>query len=649
MLFRESYINSVCSLYKTIKGVEPDEAFREEVGRTYDSAIFQTAKENTLVLHNPEKHTAEEIQTEKVLDLVYDNQCTMSAYGLLIDQFKDNPSPLSKFLIFLQDMRKAEKKLKFDHINDEDPAEFLFHDIMQLLYKLVGNSEYGGAGERNYILGSVNTGPGTTYNGYAIITATIYFVESFMEGNFFFFEDDDAIRYIEEVAEYAEKYPTSILHYVDSPINDPEVIVQHLASHAAEGVTISKTLLRNVLKNASPELLTRIYYKNNLYAFLSNKAVNEVLGRCYNKDFIDPNKPPEAIKADMGTINMLVKMYIIHPYLHWNRADIVAKLKRKSILVTDTDSVFCLLYNFILYFEECFSFTDKSSSMRINLAMIANNIISNQLQTILDAITGGLSVDPSLMPRINMKSEFLMKRLALTRNKKQYSSIVLVQEGKVILKNLTAEAKPDIKGLPIRKSSTNRKARDYFTKLLKERILMAEKIDPRDILQGYMDFEHSIYESLTTNRETFYLSPGKYNSEAVYANPNTNSTVKAVRMWNAMSPNDKIQEYSRINLLPIREVKKAEDLDCLKEYDEEMYNNAIKVFDEFPVMFKSSGAKFLALPKKHKSIPASVLSLVDTNKIVEANLKAAHTILESVGFVLIPKGNGKSFSSFVNI
>jgi hypothetical protein len=276
--------------------------------------------------------------------------------------------------------------------------------------------------------------------------------------------------------------------------------------------------------------------------------------------------------------------------------------------------------------------------------MVANNILGQQLQSILDAVTGGLSVDKSLMPRINMKSEFLMKRLALTRNKKNYSSITLVQEGKL----LTPPAF-DIKGLPIKKSSTNRIARSYFSNLLEEKILKPEKVSPRDILQSYMDFEREVYTSLKERRDTVYLSPGKFTSLGAYKDPNKNSTVRAVTMWNTLCPNNKIQDYSRVNLIPIREVKSPEGFEYLKEFNQHIYEDAISIFKDHADMFRSSGVKAVALPKKTKTIPEFLLPLIDTDKIVEANLKSAYTIMESIGFVLLPNGGSKHFSSFIDL
>jgi len=644
-IFEQHYIDTVCKLFNTLTGRDPDDEFRQTVAEMYETKVAESRDRNELIIHNPEKHEVDEYQTEEILDMVYSGDYTMSAYGVLIDSYERNPSPLSKFLIFLQDMRKAEKKLKFEHINDVDKFIMLIHDKMQLLFKLVGNSEYGGAGERNYILGSPNTGPGTTYNGFAIITSTIYFVESMMENNFWFFGTDDAIRYIEEVRDHLEEYPESIISYIDEPIHDWRVVFAELEKHIDEETPFAKNVLEDILKNLDTEMLNRVYYTNNLYKFLSQKPQKNLLAQVYSPEFRDPNTPPDSIKPQMKAINDRIRAFVAHPYIHWNRAEIVKNLRRKSILVTDTDSVFCLLYNFILFYEKLFhNASEQTDEVRISIAMVANNILGQQLQSILDAVTGGLSVSKSLMPRINMKSEFLMKRLALTRNKKNYSSITLVQEGKVL-----TPPEFDIKGLPIKKSSTNRIARNYFSTLLREQILEPKEVSPRGVLHSYMAFEREVYTSLKERRATVYLTPGKFTSLNAYKEPNKNSTVRAVTMWNTMCPQNKIQDYSRVNIVPIKEAKTAESFLYLKDIDEELYKNAISIFETHADMFRSSGVKAIALPKKTKSIPEYLLPLIDTDKIVEANLKSAYTIMESIGFVLLPVGNTKHFSSFIDL
>ena len=79
-----------------------------------------------------------------------------------------------------------------------------------------------------------------------------------------------------------------------------------------------------------------------------------------------------------------------------------------------------------------------------------------------------------------MKSEFIYKRILLTKNKKNYGGIITGELGKLLTKPAL-----DIKGLAIRKTTVSKMLRNEFTSILENDILSAKQIDLKSIIDKY--------------------------------------------------------------------------------------------------------------------------------------------------------------------
>ena len=648
--FIDSYKSSVKRLYTLTTGEAFPEAAEPILHKMIVDSLNKTADQNRVVIHNNFKHTVEECDLVDVIGDVYGNKNILSAYGTLWDRHSDNLSPLISFINYVQDRRKREKKIELEHLNDEDQSITELHHLLQILCKLVINAEYGASAQGSYFMANSFVGPSTTYNGYTIITSGVMFLEALMENNIQFESTNDAIRFIEECAIHASKYEDPIEEWLDDPMAiTPEKLLHYMTvTKCAEGCHIDPEPVKAMIDNCTQEFINRIYYTNNLKAFLFQNKVADLLGQCYDQNFTDPNTPTDLIKVPMAKVNELVRKYVAHPFVKFNRSEIVKRLKRRSVLLVDSDSLFAYLGKFITEtFEELFEVDEevkKTKEHKIAVAHIGNNIIANMIQDILDAVTGGLSVSEDYQKHINMKSEFLFRRLVMTPNKKNYASIVMVREGKVF-----DTPKPDIKGLDLKKVSTNAKTREYFTKVLYDEYLFTDTINPKNILRKFVEFENEIYSSLTQKLNTDFLKPGKFTNFSAYKAPTANSVCKAIVLWNGMYPNDQIQPYSKVYMLPISPVRCPEDLEAIRERFPTEYANVTRVFSDNAEYFEKSGTKFIAIPKRIDRIPEALVSLINFNKIVEDNTRADYPLMGSLGFQIQSIGSGKTFSSFIEI
>lgn len=226
-----------------------------------------------------------------------------------------------------------------------------------------------------------------------------------------------------------------------------------------------------------------------------------------------------------------------------------------------------------------------------------------------------------------MKNEFLLKRIMLTPNKKNYASIVMMQEGKVF-----NNPKLDIKGLPIRKVSVNKKIRDYFTELLDNDILKADKINLSTIIYKYKALEDEIRESLKSG-STEFSTPNKANDPSSYVNPYQIMSLKAALIWNILFPNEEISLPQKINIIKVKIPSYDYLVEKLKENDlyDEYIDDFNRVFANQNLIGKD-GINAIALPKTLTKIPKVLRIFVDYDTIIADSIKPGIIMLESLGF-----------------
>ena len=134
--------------------------------------------------------------------------------------------------------------------------------------------------------------------------------------------------------------------------------------------------------------------------------------------------------------------------------------------------------------EEITGLDNVRSSIINILAFVLDRVINDYMEQFcrnyhsLDIATNEIGGDPTNRQRFNtkilMKNEFTFSRLLMTQVKKNYASLIRIQEG-----NMVPEDKQlDVKGIEcMTKSSKAKRTRDALKKILIEDILKAPVID----------------------------------------------------------------------------------------------------------------------------------------------------------------------------
>ena len=210
----------------------------------------------------------------------------------------------------------------------------------------------------------------------------------------------------------------------------------------------------------------------------------------------------------------------------------------------------------------------------------------------------------------------------LTANKKNYSSITLVQEGNIVPEN----ARFGISGLPINKSVLSEPVKERLQRILYEDLMNTPRIDQIKILKELAIFEKEITENILSGK-TDYYKPDNVGALSSYADPMRQNGIKAIMVYNFMRSEDmpaiNLEERNKIIKIDIDvDKKKAEKI---RDTFPEEYKKLISLLSH-PTLGKDVNT--IALPIDTK-VPEWIMDFINIQGIVSSNLR--NFPLDSVG------------------
>lgn len=577
-----------------------------------------------------------DIPINKIDKFVAQNEPIMASSGTFFKRHDQKKNILADMCDEFMTKRKVYKKEMFKHINDEDKSIYNNFDSLQKNMKILNNSFYGASAEPNSIFYNPIFGPSITALGRDIITTAINAFETFLSNTIEFRDITDIFIFCENILKENYKNPVVMKKTIEK---------QDLIDYFKER-TIDKTdinLLNIYLDTVDTIDFYKFYYKNNFKEFMNDTDIldnyfSKIIDR---KDFLDPNNPPEDMKEIMEKIWNILSDWVFYNYQNFFRAENASNHKRKSVITVDTDSNFIYLKPYLDFFME--KFPDRINMNDNNHLISIINLITYQLTHVINEtclkFTEDNNVPESVRSRLNFKNEFCLQRIMLTPNKKNYASILLMQEG-----NIFNNPKLDIKGLPIRKVSVNKNIRDYYTEILENDILKEKNINLSKIIGKYKELENIVSNSLS-NGEINYVIPSKVNEIESYKLPYQIMAVRGTIAWNILYPNKEITMPNKINLIKLDIPSYDYICEYIKNFNNN-YSNYQKNFDPIDVdeymkkinkiysneKMVKDGFNVIAIPQTEKKIPDFLIGLIDVKTMTNDNIKPGIIMLKSLGF-----------------
>lgn len=568
---------------------ELDEAIDYSMNKRYtpvESKVYNNYTEKTVV------NTIAELT-----DYIYSREPIQTAWGVLFKKHGVVPNPLTKLIHMFMLNRDKEKKIMFQYPKGSE--EFEEHNLLQLLAKVDTNAIYGALGNVSCIFYNLHVAASITYQGRSYISAAIMFFEMFLSNNVKFASLNEVITFIDNVRCEERHYDDRLI--LDRNIEPIEVLSQLVLTCGdfrkgkIKWVPDQRDLdiIWEQLNNLSQEDLNRIYYKNNLYAFLDNTSMTKALIyllQAMEVPYLDPNKTPDHIKVELETFCDLLREYVFYNHQIIDRIDRNTNMIKNVSLISDTDSTivsFDAFYNYTLnkiketgadieiakyyingvsyiqddkdgnptyrgvyYDQEEYDYDfynekviEKERLIRPlevipqdNLRYSIINIIGHCCGILCNEyIEGhtkaGKSYDKNRNTMMYLKNEFTFKRALLTDNKKNYAAIQTLQEGNIVPdENMNDLA---ITGLAIKKSTLPKETRDELQKILYEDILKPEYIDQVKLIKDLAIFEDKIFQSLRSGGKEYY-KPVSIKAMGRYEDPLGIQGIKASLIWNAV-------------------------------------------------------------------------------------------------------------------
>ena len=557
---------------------------------------------------------------EQFINLFLNSTYILSGYNCLYKNQDEEINIGALALENLLNMRKFYKNKM--EASEWGSADYIYYKILQMTYKVLANSYYGILGEKNSIFYNPFIQNSITMTGQDIITTSIIAMESFLANNVKFTDTDDAITFISNV--YKEKPKFNILEYVDE-VPTIDIVMEYLLFHCETGCAINPEIIRQYLNNMSDEQRTRLFYKNQLQELVfKNKYFLEKLRELSENS--ESDKCPE-----FESFRDLVVDFVHYDVLYEDRYRRALKNTRKSVIVVDTDSNFININDYMVKSCEIFGI-ENGDARQLNVMNVFIGIVTKVLEKTFWTFTTNMNLIDRCKPIINMKSEFIYRRILLTENKKNYSGIIIAELGKLL-----KQPQMDTKGLAaIKKTNVPKKLRREFAEILRGDILEAEKIDLVKILSKYDAISENIKESLE-NRNTEYLLPKNAEVIEAYSAPDQIEPIRGIIAWNALEPESQIILPDKINLLKLKALPKdAPEFEALKEKYPAKYKALMKaVYNEGVENPKLDISRFgfsaVAIPKSVEKIPEYLLPFIDYLAMTNNNMSNGYIILKSLG------------------
>lgn len=195
------------------------------------------------------------------------------------------------------------------------------------------------------IVYNIHSAESITSAGRSSISTAILTYEAFFADNVLFGSLNEVMLFIDNICKERpnRKYKDSevLSHYITSEECFAKIILECGYRWIPDMEDLD--IIWKTINNLDQEDLNRVYYKNNLYEFLSNdsmiKALNIMLHSLQNP-YLAPLKPPKELKPLLDSYVSLLLEYVYYDYMYMDRIDRNKTMIKKVCLISDTDSAF---------------------------------------------------------------------------------------------------------------------------------------------------------------------------------------------------------------------------------------------------------------------------------------------------------------------
>ena len=423
---------------------------KEFVEKTILDMIKENAKNPRVTLDNNYTGESRDTTLLSVLDWTFDREPIICGNATFYKNQHEAINPIAKMLEGFLSQRKAYKKAMFK-VEDNTSPEYKDLDRSQLNEKINSNSYYGASGAKSSAFYSQWSGPATTHSAQEVISTAETLFEGFIVDNYLYINLTEVIEWVQKVMKEFNKLDEQVDSFIKS--HSLEEVKERLLKKIINKSYNDEEILESYLSSFSDEELSVIYYKNNLFEFITdhkiiqdliyeifskvenleyadknedwftNKVPNMYKDKMINKSykdwnnfvnkhyFMDPNDVPESIIKPLDKFKNYLMKYIYCRYLSVDRIYRLKNFKRRVVTVIDTDSNILSLDTIIDFIMDTVIKGETFGRDFMNNIFICVNMLAYVLT---EAVTDILltfgkysNIPEEYRPIYNMKNEFL--------------------------------------------------------------------------------------------------------------------------------------------------------------------------------------------------------------------------------------------------
>lgn len=674
----DQYTNEMCRSIKRIFPYMTD----QDILNAVQYSVKKRYKEQYCNIDDNYRKRNSKMTLLAVADYIMDKEPICTSYGVMFKRHTDKEHPLMYMIRSLMEARDKDKALMFKYLDLHDYEKAASYKMDQLLDKRNCNALYGCMGNKACLLYNLYIASSTTTNGRSMISTATMFFESFLSNSVNFASTEEVLHFIDCVCNEKPNRKFKDKEILDFDISTDLCFAKIMKTcfdwrkgQIKWVVSYEDAqIIYRTIKNLSQEDRNRLFYKNNLYAFIDNKVIKDTIIyilKSLKEPFLTPAKVPEEIKVELDILQDFLEEYVFYDHLYIDRIDRCDNMIKNVCVISDTDSTIVSFdgwYHFVLNMimgqdirltsletnvEEYMAsdeyksktvpkkelrydfYTDEvieRESMIKPFVIIPQNNIRFSIINIIAYICGNL-VNKHMLTftksahtfgedrkcLLYFKNEFLFSRALLTGVKKNYATNQELQEGVLIEQKQSRSL--DIKGMPINKSVMNKSAKDKLQTLLYKEVLTSDYIDHLKILEQIAIFEKEIKESLQSGSKD-YFKPAKIKAAESYADPMRIQGIKAAVAWNRIK-DDNLEAINleAINTISVAKVKISPLNVTLIEKDfPEIYDKMLDLLSDQSFFGKNKPViECVGIPADVPT-PKWLMPFIDYNGIINDNV-----------------------------
>lgn len=584
----------------------------------------------------------------KLYDWYYKNRPIAAGHGTFFYNQNVKKSPIQNVIDGRIAARKEYQKIRDTYIGpngDTSSYEYQYFEMMQMEAKVKINSIYGAFGAKTFQLYNIYTASSTTGTAQSLISTTAMAFEAFLNNAVKFKSLGELVTMVGNVLEKDEHNLT-----IDglTPITDPEMVYNLWKNQFESYSPAYEPVIRNLLRHRSVEDLTRLYYNNNLFAFIENDMIMRRLVRIYDvtTEFRNPNNVPDNIKDDLEFIWEYCREFVFYNHAYTEQINRLKHDPRTRVILIDTDSNVINIKPWVDWTREKVWIRSTSvmneTDMQFSSVNILAYLVTRMARELLDRYANDCNVLPQYHKRLNTKNEFYFPKILLANVKKRYIGSIKLREGKQV-------NKIELKGHDFKKAGVNANIEKELMDIIKRDIIDDPLVNVVQLMTDTAKLENNIRDSIK-RRERTYLVRMNCKVARSYAEPYSQGAFTGPILWNLLNPENLIMIPDKCDVVFISiPNERVLDEKLAPKFPKEAEIIRRNIFHGEIEQFKRNGVSYLALPNDDSKIPEWVYPVLDEERIVTRNMGTFYPVLKALTFITISAGDNMYSSNILNV